>query len=157
MRLTPMKAASAFIKKRDTETLLSLVLAKSLNHHDQFHFARWKCPPGFSLLKATPAGDIEKNLQAAFPPACSPSWICDREELMFSAKSFPTRENSWRSQARVTELEARNQKPRPPRTPERHRFPLPPQLKVVLRPPLPQTTFPQGQREHGELLARLSR
>lgn len=69
-----------------------------------------------SLLKATPAGDIEKNLRAALAGVFAKLDLVTREEFDVQREVLlRTREKLVALEARVTELEARNQKlPSPP-------------------------------------------
>ena len=63
-----------------------------------------------SLLKATPAGDIEKNLRAALAGVFAKLDLVTREEFdVQRAVLARTREKLVALEARVTELEARSQ------------------------------------------------
>ena len=67
-----------------------------------------------SLLAATPAGDIEKNMRAALAGVFAKLDLVTREEFdVQRAVLARTREKLVALEARVTELEARNQKPPP--------------------------------------------
>lgn len=64
-----------------------------------------------SLLKATPAGDIEKNLRAALAGVFAKLDLVTREEFDVQREVLlRTREKLVALEVRVTELEARSQK-----------------------------------------------
>ena len=67
-----------------------------------------------SLLKATPAGDIEKNLRAALAGVFAKLDLVTREEFdVQRAVLARTREKLVALEARVTELEGRSQATQP--------------------------------------------
>ena len=67
-----------------------------------------------SLLKATPAGDIEKNLRAALSGVFAKLDLVTREEFDVQREVLlRTREKLAALEARATELEARSQTSQP--------------------------------------------
>lgn len=67
-----------------------------------------------SLLAATPAGDIEKNMRAALAGVFAKLDLVTREEFDVQREVLArTREKLETLEARVAELEARNPKPVP--------------------------------------------
>ena len=67
-----------------------------------------------SLLKATPAGDIEKNLRAALAGVFAKLDLVTREEFDVQREVLlRTREKLVALEARATELEARSQTSQP--------------------------------------------
>ena len=67
-----------------------------------------------SLLAATPASDIEKNMRAALAGVFAKLDLVTREEFDVQREVLGrTRAKLEALEARVTELEARNQKPVP--------------------------------------------
>ena len=67
-----------------------------------------------SLLKATPAGDIEKNLRAALSGVFAKLDLVTREEFDVQREVLlRTREKLVALEARATELEARSQTSQP--------------------------------------------
>ena len=67
-----------------------------------------------SLLAATPAGDIEKNMRAALAGVFAKLDLVTREEFDVQREVLGrTRAKLEALEARVAELEARNQKPVP--------------------------------------------
>ncbi|MDP2809967.1 MAG: accessory factor UbiK family protein [Rhodocyclaceae bacterium] len=69
-----------------------------------------------SLLAATPAGDIEKNMRAALSGLFAKLDLVTREEFDVQREVLSrTREKLAALEARVTELESRNQPSKPDR------------------------------------------
>lgn len=67
-----------------------------------------------SLLKATPAGDVEKNLRAALSGVFARLDLVTREEFDVQREVLlRTREKLVALEARATELEARSQTSQP--------------------------------------------
>ncbi len=72
-----------------------------------------------SLLKATPAGDIEKNLRAALSGVFAKLDLVTREEFDVQREVLlRTREKLVALEARATELEARSQTSQPSPSPK---------------------------------------